>query len=155
MNRKFFFNDAVRVRDDPKMSARHGRRHIGHAGRVVKTLIHAASNRDITYRVSCECGGEIKREAASLDPLDSLWHEIKGARIQYFCQAVGVSGEDELYAAMSVLSQREIDVLMRRYGIGEEKRPTRKQIGYDLGVTSERVRQIEVAALKKISIPSA
>ncbi len=45
---------------------------------------------------------------------------------------------------------RDREILLRRYGVATGKTQTLEQIGRDLGITRERVRQIEKAALTKI-----
>jgi hypothetical protein len=51
---------------------------------------------------------------------------------------------------ISGLKEREREVILRRFGLGGRKRETLQSIGNDLGITRERVRQIEEVALKKI-----
>lgn len=48
------------------------------------------------------------------------------------------------------LNQREIDVLMLRYGFNDEEAMSLDEVGKELNVTRERVRQIEARAIKKI-----
>jgi RNA polymerase primary sigma factor len=55
--------------------------------------------------------------------------------------------------AMQVLSPRERQVLRMRYGLAGEREHTLGEIADQLGVTSERVRQIESAALSKLRQP--
>ena len=55
--------------------------------------------------------------------------------------------------AMQVLSPRERQVLRMRYGLAGGREHTLGQIADQLGVTSERVRQIESAALAKLRQP--
>jgi RNA polymerase primary sigma factor len=55
--------------------------------------------------------------------------------------------------AMQVLSQRERQVLRMRYGLAGSGEHTLGEIADELGVTSERVRQIEAAALGKLRQP--
>lgn len=55
----------------------------------------------------------------------------------------------ELRALLGALSARERDVLSRRNGIGRE-RQTLDAVARDLGVTKERVRQIESRAVAKL-----
>jgi hypothetical protein len=51
---------------------------------------------------------------------------------------------------ISALKEREREVILRRFGLGGRERETLQSIGNDLGITRERVRQIEEVALKKI-----
>lgn len=55
-----------------------------------------------------------------------------------------------LEKAISRLSQREIEILRLRYGMGGNESMTLKAIGDQHNITAERVRQIEVTALKKL-----
>jgi RNA polymerase primary sigma factor len=55
--------------------------------------------------------------------------------------------------AMQVLSPRERQVLRLRYGLASSREHTLGEIADQLGVTSERVRQIESAALSKLRQP--
>lgn len=45
---------------------------------------------------------------------------------------------------------RDRDILLRRYGVATGNTQTLEQIGQDMGITRERVRQIEKAAITKI-----
>jgi RNA polymerase primary sigma factor len=51
---------------------------------------------------------------------------------------------------ISRLTSREREVIQRRFGLGGRDRQTLKEVGMCLGVTRERVRQVEQAALDKI-----
>jgi RNA polymerase primary sigma factor len=51
---------------------------------------------------------------------------------------------------LKVLTQREKDVIRLRFGIGVEEPWTLEQVGRSMNVTRERIRQIEVVALKKL-----
>lgn len=53
------------------------------------------------------------------------------------------------------LSEREASVLQLRYGLGDGRRRTLEEIGRGMHVTRERVRQIEVRAMKKLRAPEA
>ena len=57
----------------------------------------------------------------------------------------------ELNVAIEQLKPREQSVVRLRFGLGE-KRVTLKKIGEALGVSRERVRQIQITALRKISL---
>ena len=62
--------------------------------------------------------------------------------------------EDDLQQVMALLGKmdkREAAVLRMRFGLDEEEPKTLKEIGERLGLTRERVRQIESEALEKLS----
>ena len=56
----------------------------------------------------------------------------------------------EIAEALSNLSAREEKVLRMRYGIGEPTQYSLEEIGYRFCLTRERIRQIEIKALKKL-----
>ena len=55
---------------------------------------------------------------------------------------------------LGTLTAREAKVLMMRFGIGERTDHTLEEVGQEFNVTRERVRQIEVKALRKLKHPS-
>lgn len=55
-----------------------------------------------------------------------------------------------VHRALEVLKPNERKVICMRFGIGEEKEHTLEEIGRQLGITKERVRQIEVESLTKL-----
>ncbi|MCB1194947.1 RNA polymerase sigma factor RpoD/SigA [bacterium] len=57
---------------------------------------------------------------------------------------------DDLLGLLQLLSEREQKVLILRFGLTEEKPKTLEEIGELIGVTRERIRQIETSALKKL-----
>ena len=56
----------------------------------------------------------------------------------------------ELEAALSHLEPRMRYVLERRYGLGGHTAQTLEELGTDLGITRERVRQLENKALREL-----
>ena len=58
--------------------------------------------------------------------------------------------QEEVKELLETLSDRERQVIRLRYGLDDEKPHTLEEIGEILGVTRERVRQIEARALEKL-----
>ena len=54
---------------------------------------------------------------------------------------------------LSTLTPREEKVLRMRFGIGEKADHTLEEVGHDFELTRERIRQIEVKALRKLKHP--
>ncbi|MGB9822089.1 sigma-70 family RNA polymerase sigma factor [Thermodesulfovibrio sp.] len=50
----------------------------------------------------------------------------------------------------SILSEREKEVLMKRFGINTEKPKSLEEVGKEFSVSRERVRQIEMRAMRKL-----
>jgi RNA polymerase primary sigma factor len=60
--------------------------------------------------------------------------------------------EDTLHRALERLPEREQTVLSLRYGLGVEEPLSLEEIGRRLGITRERVRQIEATALERLAV---
>ncbi len=73
---------------------------------------------------------------------DSAFDQVEHAELQ-----------STLLAALAALSERERDILMLRHGYDGGEEWTYGRIAERHGVTSERIRQIEKAALAKLSSP--
>lgn len=59
-----------------------------------------------------------------------------------------------LLGALSMLEPREAQVLKMRFGLDMNREHTLEEVGRQLGVTRERVRQLEARALEKLRHPS-
>ena len=75
-----------------------------------------------------------------------LWHAFEQdtprAIFVHFRHAMELLGD---------LEDREATVLKLRFGLGGEEPKTLKEIGAELGLTRERVRQIETEALRRLA----
>ena len=56
-----------------------------------------------------------------------------------------------LTAALGALHERERQVLVLRYGLDDSEPKTLEEIGRRLGLTRERVRQIELESLRRLA----
>lgn len=66
--------------------------------------------------------------------------------------SIGQHADEELVSEfLSLLSEREREVLVRRYGLDDDDPDTLEEIGQSWGVTRERIRQIEKQALQKLT----
>lgn len=67
--------------------------------------------------------------------------------------AAGILMREQVREALDSLSPRESTVLRLRFGIDDDHSRTLEEVGRELGVTRERIRQIEGEALKKLRHP--
>ena len=61
---------------------------------------------------------------------------------------------EELHRALSQLTARERSVVILRYGIGDGRSRTLLEVGKELSISRERVRQLEMVALAKLRTAS-
>ena len=100
---------------------------------------------------------DIIEQPVSLDtPIDDDAHyplaeTIEDSAIPAFADIASqhLLGE-ELHKALASLTPRERSVITLRYGIGDGWSRTLLEVGKELGISRERVRQLEVVALKKL-----
>ncbi len=62
--------------------------------------------------------------------------------------------KEQIRSALGVLSEREREVLEMRFGLADGQDHTLEEVGRHLGVTRERIRQIEAKALRKLRHPT-
>jgi RNA polymerase primary sigma factor len=59
---------------------------------------------------------------------------------------------ERIMKAMETLREREMEVVKRRFGLDGQIPQTLEQVGQELGITRERVRQIQAQAIRKIQV---
>jgi RNA polymerase primary sigma factor len=69
-------------------------------------------------------------------------------------QATASLLREELHRTLESLTPRERRVIELRFGLGNERSRTLVEVGTELGLTKERIRQIEKEALTKLRHPS-
>ena len=103
---------------------------------------------------------EVRAAARASTSLDQPVGEQEDAVFGDFVAGDGPSPEDEveitlrsqtLARGLAALSDRERKVIALRYGLCDSEPKTLEEIGRTLGLTRERVRQIEVHALRRLS----
>ncbi|MEA1995663.1 MAG: RNA polymerase sigma factor RpoD [Campylobacterota bacterium] len=67
--------------------------------------------------------------------------------------AIDTNLREKIDEVLGTLTEREQRVLRMRFGVGEDGEHTLEEVGRVLGVTRERVRQIEAKAIKKLRHP--
>ena len=70
-----------------------------------------------------------------------------------YAAALRYDTQRQVGKALGVLTPREEYIIKKRFGIGFAKGHTLEEISEDFGVTRERIRQIEVSALRKLRQP--
>ena len=60
--------------------------------------------------------------------------------------------QDKLESWLAQLSDKQRIVVERRFGLNGQERATLEQVGNEIGVTRERVRQIQIDALRRMRI---
>jgi RNA polymerase sigma factor (sigma-70 family) len=103
----------------------------------------------------------ISQSAVSLEAFDGDEDEQSFAPINFIAQNVfphsySMIAESQLEglvsAAIKTLNPREAKILCSHFGVGIDQQKTLQEIGAELNLTRERVRQIQVVALNKIKM---
>jgi RNA polymerase primary sigma factor len=104
---------------------------------------------------------EVKAAARASTSLDQPVGDADDAVLGDFVAGDGPLPEEQvedslrsqtLATALGALADRERQVIVLRYGLDDAEPKTLEEIGRRLGLTRERVRQIEVEALKRLSV---
>jgi DNA-directed RNA polymerase sigma subunit (sigma70/sigma32) len=91
---------------------------------------------------------------ASADDEEDNYAPIDFLEQRVFSAPFGILAQSDLEQlieqALGILSPREAKIICQHFGVDAEREMTLKEIGAEMNLTRERVRQIEVAALNKI-----
>ncbi len=83
--------------------------------------------------------GDLIEDKSSLSPLDN---------------AINNDLKKQIEEVLLTLNPKEAKILRLRFGIGEDNTRTLEELGQEFDVTRERIRQIEVKAIRKLKHPS-
>ena len=104
---------------------------------------------------------EISRQAISLetpvggDDESTMWNLVPDVSAPLpMEEAMDAGLKKVMTRALDGLSERERKVICMRYGIGMNNNHTLEEVGRQLSVTRERIRQIEAKALRKLRHPA-
>jgi len=129
---------------------------------LLQELGHEPSPEDISERIKLpakkvEMMLKMSRDPISLDTLigteegNSLSDFIEDTTSPSPSAALIRDGlKNQLDKVLRSLDLKEERILRRRFGIDEDSHDTLEKLGQEFGVTRERIRQIEVNALKKL-----
>ncbi|HAM49549.1 MAG TPA: RNA polymerase sigma factor RpoD [Nitrospiraceae bacterium] len=132
------------------------------ARELVQELGHEPSPEDISERIklSAEKVGRILKMSREPISLDNLIGAEEGNQLSNFIEDKGsplpiealISDglKRQIDNVLSSLDSKEERIIRRRFGIGEDSQDTLEKLGQEFGVTRERIRQIEVNAIKKL-----
>lgn len=68
--------------------------------------------------------------------------------------AINYDLKSQIERVLCTLNTKEANIIRRRFGIGEEPPRTLEELGQEFEVTRERIRQIEVKAIRKLKHPT-
>jgi RNA polymerase sigma factor (sigma-70 family) len=139
-------NQAVERLGDRRASAEQIADEAGLGEGLVSAALTAARS---THSIDTPVGGDEEDGLPLREVLDLAVDEDP-----YTTKLEDVSLESGIAQAMGRLSERERYVVRMRFGIGVEREHTLAEVAHELGVSLERVRQIQVRAISKMKTPS-
>lgn len=113
------------------------------SGLVASALASARSSRSLDHAFDEEDDGGRLRDLL----------EIEEDGGPYRPEIEDISLEQSLNEALGRLSDRERYVVRQRFGLGQDRERTLAEVADQLGVSLERVRQIQVRAINKLRTP--
>lgn len=136
-------NLAIERLRDPNASSEAIAKESGLGVNLVETALAAArSTHSMDVSMNDDDEGGSLREVLSRTNGDPYTPELEDNSLQ-----------DGIHMALDQLSDRERFVISMRFGLGTEEEHTLSQVAEKLGVSLERVRQIQVRAITKMRTP--
>jgi len=137
-------NQAIERLRDPNASPEAIAKESGLGENLVESALAAArSTRSMDVQMGDDDdGGSSLRDILSVSNGDPYTPELEDTSL-----------ENGIHDALDRLSDREKFVVSKRFGIGDEREHTLAEVASQLGVSLERVRQIQVRAITKMRTP--
>jgi RNA polymerase primary sigma factor len=154
--------DKGRVIRIPVHMLTHIRRCFSVTRQLTEELGRHPSVEEIARRLGCEPErvDEVSRLAQDAASLDVTVDEDNATRLSDLIEdeaslapsenAYRISVRDHIRDALSILTNREKQIIKLRFGIGSEGPYTLEETGDRLGITRERVRQLQEKAIRKL-----
>lgn len=135
------------------------RRALTNTGRFIRRPAYVVERRHPSPHEKIEASPGVMEttpdEAGPAEPnLDTIWTLIDGIADQRSRtpeeELLDVFEKERVDKLMEALDEREANIIKKRFGLGNSEPMTLREIGRDLHLSRERVRQIEKEALRKL-----
>ncbi|HHT9121107.1 MAG TPA: sigma-70 family RNA polymerase sigma factor [Candidatus Hypogeohydataceae bacterium YC41] len=135
------------------------RRALTNTGKFIRRPAYVAEKRHPSPHERAEVSPDVTEPAAdvpdSSEPnLDTIWTLIEGIADNKSKtpeeELLDVFEKERVDKLMEALEEREAEVIKKRFGLGDREPMTLREIGQELHLSRERVRQIEREALRKL-----
>jgi len=157
-NRKFFYGDMVVLK-----SKVHYPRHVGHKGIISGARIGrgpTSSKSTVNYKVECSCGARLVPKGDHMDfisepTVDEVERPVHELRMEHFLGLIGSTInkkplQKQVDAVLAPLTERDKYILVNRFGLNNQDTKLLRAIGFDLGITKQRVNQLQQSLLKRL-----
>jgi RNA polymerase primary sigma factor len=136
-------NQAIERLRDPNASPEAIAKESGLGENLVESALAAArSTRSMDVTMGDDEDSASLRDILSVSNGDPYTPELEDTSL-----------ENGIHDALDRLSDREKFVVSKRFGIGDQREHTLAEVAAELGVSLERVRQIQVRAITKMRTP--
>ena len=135
------------------------------AGELSQTLNHSPKDEEIAAALGVEVDKvqavlDIAQVSSSLDtPIDdegetSMGDLIPDTKSSTIEENLELEANHQIIeSVLSTLSNREADIIRMRFGIDQDKPMTLEEVGQHYGLSRERIRQVEMKAMRKLRNP--